>query len=188
MADTYLIGQLLIAMPAMQDPRFARSVIYLCNHNADGAIGLIINRIIENLSVQDLLRHLGLDQRTPNPGISPHLHYGGPVEEQRGFVLHSDDYMRSDSLTAGDRIALTASMDIVRDIADGRGPSQHILAIGYAGWGPEQLDQEIQDNAWLNVDPDHPLIFDDDFDGKWDRCMAKIGVDASLLSTVAGRA
>lgn len=186
--ETYLTGQLLLAMPSMRDPRFARTVIYMCAHSAEGAIGLVINRLIGSLSFADLLRQLEIDFDPEATFQPPSVHFGGPVETERGFVLHSVDYLQDESMPINDMVAMTATVDIVRDIADGIGPSDRILALGYAGWGPGQLDGEIQENAWLSVAADRTLVFDDDIDGKWDRAMAKIGVDTALLSTEAGRA
>jgi putative transcriptional regulator len=186
--SAYLTGQLLLAMPSMRDPRFARSVIYMCAHGADGAVGLVVNRLIGALPCSDLLEQLGIDY---DPGSSialPNVHFGGPVETERGFVLHTSDYMTDDSMPIDGSMALTATVDIVRDIAEGNGPRDLVLALGYAGWGPGQLDGEIHENAWLSVDSDRDLIFDKDIETKWDRAMAKIGVDAALLSTQSGRA
>lgn len=186
--NAYLTGQLLLAMPAMRDPRFTRTVIYMCAHNADGAIGLVINRLIGSVSFDDLLDLLQIESADEMPEPPPPVHFGGPVETVRGFVLHSRDYAQEDSMPIDDTMALTATVDIVRDIAAGTGPRDHILALGYAGWGPGQLDGEIQENAWLSVSADRALVFDGDIESKWDRAMAKLGVDAALLSTDAGRA
>jgi putative transcriptional regulator len=186
--DAYLTGQLLLAMPAMRDPRFARAVIYMCAHGEDGAIGLVINRLIGALPCADLLEQLGIAFDPDSSIVLPNVHFGGPVETERGFVLHGTDYMRDDSMPINDTMALTATVDIVRDIAEGEGPRDIVLALGYAGWGPGQLDGEIQENAWLSVSADRALVFDTDIETKWDRAMAKIGVDAALLSTQAGRA
>jgi putative transcriptional regulator len=186
--DVYLTGQLLLAMPAMRDPRFARSVIYMCAHGEDGAIGLVLNRLIGALPCSDLLEQLGIVYDPASSIKLPSVHFGGPVETERGFVLHSSDYLRDDSMPINESMALTATVDIVRDIAEGTGPRDVVLALGYAGWGPGQLDGEIQENAWLSVAPDRMLVFDEDIDGKWDRAMAKIGVNSALLSTEAGRA
>lgn len=186
--DVYLTGQLLLAMPAMRDPRFARSVIYMCAHGEDGAIGLVLNRLIGALPCADLLEQLGIAYDPDSSIKLPSVHFGGPVETERGFVLHSSDYMRDDSMAINESMALTATVDIVRDIAEGTGPRDVVLALGYAGWGAGQLDGEIQENAWLSVAPDRELVFDEDIDGKWGRAMAKIGVDSALLSTEAGRA
>ena len=186
--DGYLTGQLLIAMPNMRDPRFARSVIYLCAHNEDGAIGLVINRLIGSITFPDLLTQLDIDSECGSDRSQPAVHFGGPDETERGFVLHRADFLQDDSMAIDGSVALTATVDIVRDIAEGGGPRESILALGYAGWGPGQLDGEIQENAWLSVSADRALVFDTDIETKWDRAMAKIGVDAALLSTQAGRA
>jgi putative transcriptional regulator len=184
--DGYLTGQLLIAMPSMQDNRFARTVIYLCAHNAEGAMGLVINRLAGAVTFPDLLQQLNI----PSEGVDKEIriHFGGPVETGRGFVLHSGDYLHDSTLPVADEVALTATIDILQDIAKGEGPRRSLLALGYAGWGPGQLDHEIQANGWLHVAPDEQLVFDDDLDGKWDRAIAKLGFDISLLSGDAGHA
>lgn len=186
--DPYLTGQLLLAMPSMRDPRFARAVIYMCAHGKDGAVGLVVNRLIGGLPCSDLLEQLGIDHDPDSSTALPNVHFGGPVETERGFVLHTRDYMADESMPINDTMALTATVDIVRDIAGGSGPRDLVLALGYAGWGPGQLDGEIHENAWLSVASDDALVFDKDIETKWDRAMAKIGVDASLLSMEAGRA
>ncbi len=184
--DSYLSGRLLIAMPAMRDPRFARSVIFMCAHNADGAMGLVINRLVGSITFPGLLQQLEIEHDTPNEEIQ--VHFGGPVESARGFVLHSADYQQEGTLKVNDSVALTATVDILRDMADGGGPRHSMLALGYAGWGPGQLDAEIQANGWLHVDADEALVFDDDLDGKWERSIAKLGFDPSMLSGEAGHA
>lgn len=186
-AEGYLAGQILIAMPSMSDPRFARTVIYLCAHNADGAMGLVLNRVISSITFKDLLEELKVEE--PEVGrSSPAIHFGGPVETGRGFVLHSADYVGPDSMPLSGKFALTATVDILKAIAAGTGPQRHLLALGYAGWGPGQLDGELQENAWLSVEADPDLVFGDDLDEKWDRALAKLGISASLLSTDAGHA
>lgn len=182
----YLTGQLLIAMPAMRDARFARTVIYLCAHNAEGAMGLVINRLASAISFPDLLEQLGI--QAPNLEREIRVHFGGPVESGRGFVLHSGDYRHESTLQVADEMALTATIDILQDIANGRGPRRSLLALGYAGWGPGQLDSEIQANGWLHVGADDALVFDEDLDTKWERALAKLGADPSLLSGEAGHA
>lgn len=182
----YLTGQLLIAMPGMRDPRFARSVIYMCAHNEEGAMGLVVNRLINSISLPDLLTQLGVAQTVPDDAIR--IHFGGPVEAARGFVLHSTDYAAGDTLRVAEDFGLTASLDILRAIAGGSGPRQCILALGYAGWGAGQLDMEIQANGWLSAPADEDLLFDDHLDDKWERAIRKIGVDFSHLSTDAGHA
>lgn len=191
--DGYLDGQLLVAMPVMSDPRFARSVIYLCAHSEDGAMGLVINQRASHISFPDLLERLGIvtpeaDRRHDQaPSIS--IHVGGPVETSRGFVLHSSDYFASDStLPIENGVCLTATIDILKAIATGQGPNRAILALGYAGWSPGQLESEIQANGWLNCPPDMDLIFDPDVDAKYTRALAKIGIDPSYLVNDAGHA
>ena len=182
----YLTGQLLVAMPQMRDPRFARSVIYMCAHNADGAMGLVVNRRVGSITFDDLLQQLGLGPNRRNDDIR--IHFGGPVEQGRGFVLHSSDYQQSGTLRVDDGVALTATLDILKEMAAGGGPRRSLLALGYAGWGPGQLDAEIQANGWLQVPADEALVFDEDVDNKWERAIGKIGVDFSMLSGDAGHA
>lgn len=181
-----LTGQLLIAMPGMQDPRFAKTLVYMCSHEAEGAMGLVINRVLDNLTFQDLLKQLDIDE--PDADRSMDIHFGGPVESGRGFVLHTLDYVQDSTLVIDENHALTATVDVVRAIAGGRGPDQHILALGYAGWAPGQLDGEIKANGWLSVAPDSDLVFGSEQEGKWERAMAKLGVDVNLLYTEAGHA
>lgn len=182
----YLTGQLLIAMPAMQDPRFERSVIYMCIHNADGAMGLIVNRALESLTFRELLSQLELGIDEPSADIA--VQFGGPVETGRGFVLHTLEYEQNGTIVVDDKVGLTATADVLRDIAADQGPQRAILALGYAGWGPGQLDSEIQQNAWLNVPADDAIIFDVDIESRWEQAIAKIGVDVSLLSGEHGHA
>ena len=182
----YLTGQLLIAMPQMNDPRFARTVIYICAHTADGAMGLVINREIEALTFPDLLKQLSIDAEVVDDKIQ--VLFGGPVETGRGFVLHSSDYVQNTTMLVDKRVGLTATMEVLKDIASGNGPKLNILALGYAGWGPGQLDAEIHANGWLSVPADDGLLFDQDLDNKWERALAKIGVDFSMLSGEAGHA
>jgi len=184
--EGYLGGQVLVAMPAMTDPRFARSVICLCAHSPDGAMGLVVNRPLDGLSFDGLLRQLSLAPSPPQRRLR--MLQGGPVENGRGFVLHTTDWSSDASLPVADGLALTASVDILKAIAGGGGPRQGVLALGYAGWGPGQLDEEIQLNAWLSVDPDEGLLFGETHDAKWHQAMAKLKVDPSALSGVAGRA
>ena len=184
--EGYLGGQVLIAMPGMQDPRFARAVICLCLHSAEGAMGIVLNKPIESLSFDDLLRQLDLQPVPPQRSIG--MHQGGPVEGGRGFVLHTTDWSSDQSLPVGADLALTASVDILKAIAGGGGPRLGLLALGYAGWGPGQLEDEIQANAWLSVPPDEALLFGPDHEVKWNQAMAKLKVNPSLLSGAAGHA
>jgi putative transcriptional regulator len=180
-----LAGQLLIAMPQMEDPRFARSVIFMCAHNADGAMGLVVNKLVDKPSMDDLIEQFGIE----GDGFrGARLHFGGPVEAGRGFVLHSPDYNEEATLLVDGQVGLTASVDVLRAIGRGAGPRRNILALGYAGWGPGQLDAEIQANGWLHVAADDALIFDIGVDDKWRRAIAKLGVDPFALSGEAGHA
>jgi putative transcriptional regulator len=184
--DASLIGQLLVAMPQMRDSRFERSVIYMCAHSAEGAMGLVLNKLFDQISFPDLLDQLNIKTGPRTKQIL--VHFGGPVESGRGFVLHSDDYVRDGTLTITDGFALTATIDILRAIADGEGPQSSLLALGYAGWGPGQLETEIQQNGWLTVPADPLLVFDGDLEAKWTRALAKLGVQPSALSGEAGHA
>ena len=184
--DPYLSGQLLIAMPGMTDPRFEKTVIYMCAHNEDGAMGLVVNRAIESMTFPEMLEQLDID--TGDPGDSIRVLFGGPVEQGRGFVLHSPDYLQDASMVVDENVALTATVDILRAIAGGAGPRNCLLALGYAGWGPGQLDAEILHNGWLHVTADDDLVFGEDLEAKWARAMAKIGIDPIMLSDDAGHA
>jgi putative transcriptional regulator len=181
-----LAGQLLVAMPQMQDHRFQRSVIYLCAHNEEGAMGLVVNKLIGSLTLTELLEQLSI----PHEAVagSPRVHFGGPVESGRGFVLHSSDYVEEGSLVVGNEMALTATLDILRAIGRGEGPRKSLLALGYAGWGAGQLDHELQQNGWLHAPADEEIVFGKDLEKKWQRSMAKLGVDLTTLSGEAGHA
>jgi len=184
--DGYLTGQLLVAMPQMLDERFVKTVIFMCAHTEDGAMGLVVNKILEDIDFPDLLDQLDLNPAAGGTDIR--VHFGGPVESGRGFVLHSSDYQQDATMVIDEQIALTATTDILRDIAEGDGPQSSLLALGYAGWGPGQLDSEIQANGWLSVDADPGLIFGNEPDKIWQGALAKIGIDVSMLSGDAGHA
>ena len=193
-AEGFLDGHLLIAMPSMVDKRFARAVVYICAHSSDGAMGIIINKVASEVSFRDLLVQLDIVQARNEPhlpkGVNQvRVHRGGPVETGRGFVLHSSDFfLENATLPIADGVCLTATLEILRAIADGRGPDRALLALGYAGWAPGQLEHEIQSNGWLHSQADRALLFDDDVDGKYDRALAKIGVEPAMLSMEAGHA
>lgn len=185
-AGGYLTGQLLVAMPQMLDPRFARSVIYMCAHTEDGAMGLVVNKPMDKISFPDLLEQLGLESASRDSDLR--VHFGGPVDSGRGFVLHTADYVQDATMVIDERVALTATTDILKDIADGQGPRNSLFALGYAGWGPGQLDGEIQANGWLSVVADDGLVFASDPEAAWNAALAKIGVTPSMLSGDAGHA
>ncbi len=185
-SENSLAGHLLVAMPNMSDPRFERAVIYVCAHGEDGAMGLMINKLVDQITFPEMLEQLGIDNSDVSDQIR--VHFGGPVETGRGFVLHSTDYRQDSSMEVDSTVALTATVDILRDIAGGQGPRRSLLALGYAGWGPGQLDQEIQANAWLHVHPDEQLVFDTDLDDKWQRAIGKLGFDPFSLTGHFGHA
>lgn len=182
----YLTGQLLIAMPTMGDPRFSKTVIYMCAHNEDGAMGLVINKPMPSLSFPDLLEQLDIE--VPLPAEETQVLLGGPVEGGRGFVLHTTDFVREGTMIVDQTVAMTATIDILKAIATGEGPRNHLLALGYAGWGPGQLDSEIQANGWLSAPADEKLLFDTDLSTKWERAIAKLGISPHMLSGDAGHA
>ena len=183
----FFSGQLLIAMPGISDPRFERALILVCAHDRDHAMGLAVNRPVEGLTVPDLLMRLDVKSEIRAP---PDLVLmGGPVERERGFVLHTDDYRAEHSIGVGGGLALTATRDVLEAMAGGEGhPRLAILALGYAGWGAGQLENEIKENVWLTCEADETLIFGGDHELKWSRALAKLGVNAERLSSVAGRA
>ena len=189
-----LDGNLLIAMPSMGDKRFARSVVYICAHSADGAMGIVINKLAGDVSFRDLLIQLdvisaGSDASLPGGADRVRVHRGGPVETGRGFVLHSADFFLDNAtLPIDDDIYLTATLEILRAIAEGHGPRKAFLALGYAGWAPGQLEFEIQANGWLHSEADRSILFDNDVDSKYDRALAKIGIEPAMLSLDAGHA
>ena len=188
----FLDDQFLIAMPGMKDDRFARSVIYICAHSEDGAMGLIVNQA-QQMMFPDLLVQLGVlkDEdaiRLPPSARDFVIRNGGPVDRSRGFVLHSDDYVVESSLPISDQICLTATVDILRAISVGRGPRRALMALGYSSWSPGQLEAEIADNGWLTCPADADTLFDPDIERKYDRLMAAIGIDPNRLSQFAGHA
>ena len=191
-AAGYLDDQFLVAMPGMRDERFARTVIYLCAHSEEGAMGLIINQAQE-LQFPDLLVQLGVIQQSEAIRLPPaarelRIRQGGPVDRSRGFVLHSDDYMVESSMPVSEEICLTATVDILRAISTGKGPRRALMALGYAGWGAGQLETEIAENGWLTCPATPDLIFDGDIEQKYERVLASMGIDLARLSQTSGHA
>ena len=188
----YLDGQLLVAMPHMADKRFARSVIYMLAHSEEAAMGLIINQRAPHISFRQLLRQLSIGQGeatadADQPDVE--VHVGGPVDTGRGFVLHSPDYFVANStLSIGSGVCLTATVDILKAMAGGRGPDRAILALGYSGWAAGQLESEIQANGWLHCPADPDIVFEPDLTAKYERALSKIGIDPSHLVSEAGHA
>ncbi len=182
-----LSGQILIAMPGMGDPRFDHSVVYLCAHSEEGAMGLIVNKPASDLDLSSLLEQIGI---TPTPQMRDMpIHFGGPVEHGRGFVLHSADYAGNDTTLQVDaQFGMTATMDILEDIARGEGPDTCLLALGYAGWGPGQLEQELQANGWLTAAASPELVFSPKVGAIWSKALNSLGIDPALLSATGGTA
>lgn len=190
----YLDGQMLVAMPLMEDERFARSVIYVCAHSPEGAMGIVVNQPAGTIDFPDLLVQLDIiDEaeqiKLPDDVEAMKVLKGGPVKTGHGFVLHSSDFfIENSTLAIDDGISLTATLDILKAIAKGAGPQKAILALGYAGWAPGQLETEIQGNGWLHCPADPDLIFDNDVESKYERALRKIGIDLAMLSSEAGHA
>lgn len=182
-----LRGKLLVAMPGMGDPRFEKSVVFLCEHSDKGAMGLIVNKPTPGVTMDELLGQLSIEAGPGSKGVN--VHFGGPVESGRGFVLHSSDYSSDGStLQIDPSFAMTATLDILSDIAAGEGPKKAILALGYAGWAPGQLEQELQQNGWLTCDATPEIVFARDDGSKWGAALTSLGIDALSLSATAGRA
>lgn len=188
----FLNGQFLLAMPGMNDERFARAVVYICSHSEEGAMGLIINQL-QPVSFPDLLRQIGVIDDSdlillPERAQNMVVRNGGPVDRTRGFVLHTDDYMVDSTLPVADDICLTATIDILRAIHSGNGPAQALMTLGYSGWAPGQLDAEFTENGWLACEAPMDMLFDSDITGKYDRLMAHMGIDMTRLVSEAGHA
>ena len=181
-----LAGQLLIAMPAMEDSRFAQSVLLICAHTDEGAMGIVVNRPLATPSFEALLEQL--DVKPTPPARQIRLCEGGPMDHGRGFVLHTADWTGDGSLQVGEQLALTASLDVLHEIANGGGPKDGLLALGYASWGPGQLDRELGENVWLTAPATHEVLFDAEYDTKWRRAMAILRIDPFMLSGAAGHA
>lgn len=191
--ESYLEGQMLLAMPTMTDKRFRRAVIYMCRHSDEGAMGIIVNQRAPSVTFRSLLKQLDLLDEDAEEWADElearAVHIGGPVSTERGFVLHSDDYVVEEStLRIADGICLTATIDILRAIAEGNGPAANLLALGYSGWAPGQLESEIQANGWLHCAADRDLIFGSDIDQTYERALSKLGIDPTFFVSSAGHA
>lgn len=182
----FLTGQLLIAMPFMDDERFMQAVIFLCAHSNEGAMGLVLNRPLARPRFNDLVRKFKISDASPAREIR--ICSGGPLDHGRGFVLHTSDWQSEDTLEVDDARALTASLDVLRAVAEGGGPRECVLALGYAAWEAGQLDHEIQRNVWLTAPADNEILFDTLYDTKWRRALGKLGIDPASLSGTAGHA
>ena len=181
----YLSGQFLLAMPGIGDPRFDKAVIAMCVHDEDGALGIGLGRVIPRLGFHDLLRQLDIE-----PGAAPNapIHHGGPVEPQRGFILHSLDWSGQESVQVGKRWTLSATLDILKAISEGRGPARWIAALGYAGWGSGQIEQEMSRHGWFVTEGDEELLYGCDVNARWSAAFKAAGIDPALLATESGTA
>ena len=181
-----LTGQLLISMPSLQDERFFKTVIYLCAHSKDGAMGIIINKKIDYDLYPDLLEQLGIDKPLDNKKLF--IRYGGPVESGRGFILHSDEIIQKESLSIDSGIALTSTAEFFENLSKGKGPKNSIFALGYAGWGAGQLENEIIANSWMTLSTDSKFLFDEEVNNKWSQAYNLLGIDPNKLSHHSGNA
>ena len=185
-SNYYLTGQIMIAMPQMQDPRFKEAVVFMCGHDDQGAMGIVVNKLIDSVALVDLLEQLNLSQEAFGGDLQ--VHYGGPVEIGRGFVLHSSDYLGENSVEITTDIALSASTNVLSDVVHGKGPDHLLLALGYAGWSSGQLEEEIMQNGWLTLPADASILFDDSPTTLWRRTLQKFGVDPDHLFSHTGHA
>ena len=181
-----LTGKLLISMPALEDERFYKTVIYICAHSSEGTMGIIINKKIDYDLYPDLLEQLGIDK--PLSGKKLYIRYGGPVETGRGFVLHSDEVLQKETLSIGKGVALTSNLEFFEDLSKGKGPENSIFALGYAGWGPGQIEKEILANSWMTLSTDSQFLFDEEVSNKWNKAYNLLGIDPNKLSQFSGRA
>ncbi|SVB98658.1 uncharacterized protein METZ01_LOCUS251512 [marine metagenome] len=181
-----LTGQIIVSMPSLADERFYKTVIYMCAHSSEGSMGIIINKKIDYDLYPDLLEQLGIDKPLDNKKLF--IRYGGPIESGRGFVLHSDDMIRKETLNIDKGVALTSTAEFFDDLSIGKGPKNSILALGYAGWAPGQLEAEILQNSWMSLPVDTSFLFDDEVSRKWTQAYKIMGVDPNNLSFQSGRA
>ncbi len=187
MKNGYLTGKCLVAMPQMDDERFANSVIYICSHTKEGAMGFVVNKTIKELSFADLAEQLPITKLV-SPSAMIEIHQGGPLEKIRGFVLHTTDYIKPDTLVINQQMAVSSSIDILNDIAFGTGPAENLIALGYASWRPQQLEQEIINNCWLVAESTPELVFKTKDEEKWQKAIDSLGIDLNNLSITSGRA
>lgn len=182
----FLTGRFLVAMPGMQDPRFEDTILYVCGHDSTGAMGLVVNKLIDSISFRSLLDQLDIEVEGQVPNIP--VHFGGPIEMGRGFVLHTTDYKSDSSVPISDDVTLTATIDILKDIARNKGPKYYLMALGYTGWSPGQLEEEIKKNGWLEVGGDLEILFKVPIESKRSKALIKLGIDPAMLSDVSGHA
>ena len=186
MEKSFFTGKCLIAMPCLKDERFEHTLIYICSHTERGAMGFVVNKKIKEFSFSDLASQLPI--ANINPSIPIELHQGGPLEKVRGFVIHSTDYIKEDTVVIDDKIAISSSIDIITDIAFGIGPKDNLIALGYASWAPKQLEQEIANNYWMVINPTSELVFRTKDEDKWQKALDELGIDMNRLSDTCGHA
>lgn len=179
-------NQLLIATPALKDPRFDRALVFICGHDKKGAMGIVVNKWVSGLLLSDMLGQMNIPHE--DPGYNPPVHFGGPVEIGRGFVVHTTDYLHESSTKVSADIALTATVDVLHVIGSKKRPEKSLLALGYSGWGSGQLEGEIQHNSWLQIQAEQDLVFSENVDGSWQKAIKKLGFDPGMLSEEAGHA
>ena len=184
--ENYLTGKCLISMPHTRDERFEQTLVYICSHSAEGAMGFIVNKRIKEFSFADLASQLPINTIQPLEPID--LHQGGPLEKVRGFVLHSTDYIKEDTIVINDDVAISSSIDIITDIAFGKGPKDNLIALGYASWAPQQLESEIINNTWFVMPPTPELVFRTKDEDKWQKAIDYLGIDINRLSLRQGNA
>lgn len=184
--ENYLTGKCLVSMPGMKDGPFANALIFICSHTKDGAMGFVVNKTLQEFSFADLANQLPI--KTIKPIERMALHQGGPLEKVRGFVIHSTDYVKDDTIIIDESIAISSSIDVITDIAFGLGPKENIIALGYASWAPQQLEKEIVNNSWLVVNPTPDLVFRTKDEEKWQKAISSLGFDLNCLSCTMGRA
>ena len=182
----YLTGQFLIAMPQMDDPRFRNTVIFMCNHDDDSAMGVVINQAMDGLYLDSLAEQVGIG--TPRFWGDTPVYNGGPVEQSRGLVIHSSDHVLPDSININDHMAMTSNIKIISEIANGYGPQEFLVTLGHASWTAGQLEHEIKNNVWLTLPFQHDLIFNDNIDTIWAGCYTRLGIPTAQISTTYGHA
>jgi len=182
----YLTGQFLLAMPYLSDPRYEKVIIYICGHDSNGAMGLVINKRLGDLTLKGLLEYLNLPQESIKRELP--IYFGGPVDTERGFILHSDDFSHPGTVSLTNHISLTATVDVLQAIASGGGPKDCLLAMGYVGWGPGQLDSELHSNRWIQEESDPEILFHVPIEKKWEAAIAKLGVSPEAFSEEFGQA
>jgi len=188
MKHSYLKGNILCALPQLNDGFFSKSIIYLTHHNKDGAVGIVLNYKVMSIKGADLFRKLNIKSAEYNLDMDFPFHIGGPLNQNNGFILHSNDYNTTNTLNVSKKVKLTCSTEIINDIANNKGPKSFFISLGYSGWGPGQLEQELKDNSWINISEELDLVFNTNSEQKWRKAIKKTGIDFTKFSTFSGNA